>query len=422
MPLIPGSRPGPYDIPPSLWLDRADRPRFDDFAGPVTADVCVVGGGISGVALTWFLRERGVSVALVERDGIASAASGRNAGFLLAGLASPYVELIEQWGRERARAALALSAENREWTARLIQEEKIACDHARHGAWVLAGSEEEARALRESAALQAEDGLPGTWHEAARLPAPYAGREAFHGGLFVAGDGELDPARFVWGLAERARARRAKVFEGAGVRGWSDEPGGVRIECAGGRRVSAGAIVLATNAWFPELLPETASWTAPKRAQMLATAPLPRRVFDHPTYARDGYDYWRQTLDGRVLVGGFRDQDLEREVGYDARPTVTIQNHLDGFLREMGLSSAEHPAPVTHRWAGIMDFTLDGLPLVGRVPGREHVFLLGGYTGHGMGWAVACARGLSEMLCAPASTRLAQGICDPARLSSPARV
>src|SRR5262249_45307844 len=95
--------------PLSFWLVLPDRPRFDDIPGSGTAVVGVSGGGISGVALAWFLRERGVSVALVERDGIASAASGRNAGFLLAGLASPYTELMTRWGRERARAAHVLS-------------------------------------------------------------------------------------------------------------------------------------------------------------------------------------------------------------------------------------------------------------------------------------------------------------------------
>jgi glycine/D-amino acid oxidase-like deaminating enzyme len=386
----------------------------------VTADVCVIGGGISGVTLAWFLRERGVSVTLLERDGIAGAASGRNAGFLLAWLASPYTELMARWGRERARAALVLSAENREWTARLVEEEKITCDHARHGAWLLARDAEEADAMRASAPLLARDSLPGTWHEASALPAPYSGREAFRGGVFVAGDGEIDPVRFVWGLALRARARRARIFEGAAVESVSEISGGVLVRCARGRTVSAAAAVVATNAWIPDLiLPEGAAWVGPKRGQMLATAPLPLRIFEHPAYARHGFEYWRQTRDGRVLVGGFRDRDLDREVGYDARPTAVIQEQLEGFLREMSLTSAEHPAEITHRWAGIMAFSADGLPVVGPVPARERTYVLGGYTGHGMGWAVSCARGLAERLCAPDAAPFAGGLCEPSRLLSP---
>lgn len=272
--------------------------------------------------------------------------------------------------------------------------------------------------MRASAPLLAEDGLPGQWHEPGALPEPYQGRESVHGGLFVEGDGEIDPVRFVWGLAERAQARAAKIFEGAPARALIEETGGVRVECAGGHRVSAASVVLATNAWLVQLLPEAASWIAPKRAQMLATAPLPHRVFDHPAYARDGYDYWRQTRDGRVLVGGCRDRDLAREVGYDARPTARIQGHLDELLGDMGIASA----PVTHRWAGIMDFTPDGLPLVGKLAGRERVSVLAGYTGHGMGWALACAQGLARLLCEPESPPLAQGICDPTRLAAEAKV
>ena len=116
---------------------------------------------------------------------------------------------------------------------------------------------------------------------------------------------------------------------------------------------------------------------------MLATAPT-RPLFARPAYARRGYDYWRQTADGRVVVGGWRDTAAEAEVGEEELTTPRIQSRLDAFLREHAID-----ASVTHRWAGIMGFSHDALPYVGQTD--EHLFVCCGFTGHGMAFAPACA-------------------------------
>jgi glycine/D-amino acid oxidase-like deaminating enzyme len=144
--------------------------------------------------------------------------------------------------------------------------------------------------------------------------------------------------------------------------------------------VRAEAIVLCTNAYTAHLAP---SRVRPVRGQMLATAPT-ARVFARPAYANRGYRYWRQTGDGRVLVGGWRDTAIDAEVGEDERTTDEIQAHLDAFLREHGITAA-----VTHRWAGTMGFSDDALPYVGRIAPR--LFVCGGFTGHGMAFGPASA-------------------------------
>jgi glycine/D-amino acid oxidase-like deaminating enzyme len=121
---------------------------------------------------------------------------------------------------------------------------------------------------------------------------------------------------------------------------------------------------------------------------MLATA-HDTALVSRPVYAEWGHRYWRQRDDGTVLIGGFRNRAAGDEVGYDAMPTDAVQTHLDAQLRRLGVG-----APVTHRWAGTMGFTADGLPLVGLAPTARHVFVCGGYTGHGMGFAVNAAAAL----------------------------
>src|SRR5207302_8476792 len=134
--------------------------------------------------------------------------------------------------------------------------------------------------------------------------------------------------------------------------------------------VRAGAIVRGTNADAARL---ATSRIRPVRGQMLATAPM-AGVFARPAYANRGYRYWRQTSDGRVLVGGWRDTAVDEEVGEEERTTEAIQKKLEAFLREHRVS-----APVTHRWAGTMGFSHDALPYIGRI--AEGTFVCGGFTG-----------------------------------------
>jgi glycine/D-amino acid oxidase-like deaminating enzyme len=137
--------------------------------------------------------------------------------------------------------------------------------------------------------------------------------------------------------------------------------------------------VVCTNAYSEALLPRVR--IVPIRGQILATAPVPERHFPRPVYAHRGYRYWRQTAEGRVLVGGWRNTAFDEETGTDARPTETIQRHLDAFLAEHGIS-----VPVTHRWAGIMGFSHDSLPYVGRR--ADGIYMSAGFTGHGNAFAV----------------------------------
>ncbi len=335
---------------------------------PVRADVLIVGGGITGVGLLWWLRDR-PGVVLVERDRLAAGASGRNAGFLLEGVAACHAVAARRYGRARAAALRAFTQETHQLLAEALGGR--AAGYRRGGSVVEAASPEEALDLEESAALLREDGFDVGW-DGARLDNPR--------------DGELDPVEAVGVLAAGAPA--GAIREGVAVDGLEASPAGVRVRAAGAECL-AGTVVLATNAYTRLLVPEVP--IAPVRAQMAATAPESPRLVARPTYADRGYRYWRQRRDGRVLAGGYRDRALEEEVGYECVPTGRVQAHLDEHLRGLGAT-----APVTHRWAGIMGFTADELPLVGPLAGRPNVWISAGYTGHGLAFAFNCARRLAE--------------------------
>jgi len=338
---------------------------------PAQADVLVVGGGITGVSLLHHLAGRGMSAVLVERDRLASGASGRNAGFLLAGVAENYAAAVRVYGRAQAREVWGLTVENHD---RQIQAADGAdVGHRRGGTLILASGPEEALELEESAQLLVEDGFEASWDGRA---------------LFNPKDGEVNPAALVGALARQAPA--GAIREGVEVTRFESSGDSVTVQ-AGPHVCVAGAVIFATNGYTPLLLRQVP--IQPTRAQMLATEPWSTRVCELPTYSHHGYRYWRQLPGGEVLIGGWRDTSLETEVTSVAEPTPAIQAHLEGALRELGVS-----APVTYRWAGTMGFTESGLPIVGPVEGMKNVYVCAGFNGHGMGFAFMSAKNLVDQL------------------------
>lgn len=338
---------------------------------PDRADVLVIGGGITGVSLLHHLAQRGIQGVLVERHHIAAGASGRNAGFLLAGVAESYADAVRIYGRARARETWAMTIENHTAEIEAIAGQEVG--HQRRGSLILASGEEEAARLAESAQLLNEDGFEALWDGRA---------------LINPRDGEVTPSLLVGAFARLAPP--GAIREGVEVTGIQPANGDVLVQ-AHRSECRAGTVILATNAYTSQLLPQVA--IQPTRAQMLASAPVGSRVCELPTYSHHGYRYWRQLSSGEVLIGGWRDASMETEIGYEAEPTPGIQVHLEAQLKRLSPS-----ASVTHQWAGIMGFTESGLPLVGPVEGMKNVYVCAGYNGHGMGFAFMSAKQLVASL------------------------
>jgi glycine/D-amino acid oxidase-like deaminating enzyme len=150
--------------------------------------------------------------------------------------------------------------------------------------------------------------------------------------------------------------------------------------------LDADQVVIATDGSGRGLLPELDEALWPARGQVIATAPLSDRLFDCPHYARQGFDYWQQLQDGRIVLGGFRDFSILTEMTDEETTTEPIQEALDAFLAEL---LGELPQ-ITHRWAGIFGLTQDLLPLVGPVPGHDGVWVAAGYSGHGNVLGLLC--------------------------------
>ena len=338
---------------------------------PPQADVLVIGGGIAGVSLLWHLARRRIDAVLVERHHVAWGASGRNAGFLLAGIASSYAEAVRTYGRAKAREVWEVTNENHDRMIEAVRGQDVG--HRRLGSAIVPASEEEQALLVESEQLLRDDGFEALW-DGTQLVNPR--------------DGEVDPSAVVAALARQSRA--GAIREGVGVTSLSSRRRDVLV-IAGDDACEAGVVVLATNGYTARLVPSVK--IQPTRAQMAATAPVASQLIDIPVYSDYGYRYWRQLPSGEVLIGGWRNTTLETEKTYDDEPTPEIQEKLDGGLASLGVG-----AEVTHRWAGTMGFTESGLPMAGPLDGMPNVYICAGFTGHGMGFAFMTAKSVAEAI------------------------
>jgi gamma-glutamylputrescine oxidase len=349
--------------------------------------VTVVGGGVTGCSAALTLATGGVSVRLEEAREIAGGASGRNGGFALRGGAMPYDRARAAFGPDRARGLWRLTE------LALDRIEVLAGDAlARVGSLRLAADPLERDALERDVAALREDGFDPIWVDELQPP---LGR-LYLGGILHPRDGALQPARWVRRLAALAAEAGAEIVEQS------------RVDAGRGE---SQATVIAVDALPPELAPALADAVRPVRGQVLVTEPLARQTYARPHYARDGYDYWQQLPDGRLLVGGKRDASFETESTDVEETTALVQGRLEQLVREL----VGRVPRITHRWAGIWGETADRLPVVGRVPDSPGTWVAAGYSGHGNVLGFACGDLVARAILGETPAELE--LFDPARFA-----
>ncbi len=370
----------------SSWLAESHDPLpVVELDGP--ADVAVIGGGITGCSCALALAEAGLRVRLFEAREIAGGASGRNGGFALRGGSAPYPVLSAEIGAERTTAIWR-------WTEEEITAlAGLAGDAFRPtGSLRLAADEEERDELREEYEALRTAGIAVDWLE--ELPEALGGR--YPAAIFHPPDGVLQPARLVRRIARLAAEAGVEIHEHS------------RIEDVGEAR--ATSVVVATDGYPSGLLGDIEGLIVPTRGQVIATEPIAEMLFPIPHYGRHGFDYWHQTPDGRLVVGGFRDVSLDSEFTAEDEITPVVQEALENFVE----THVGRPLRIDYRWAGIFGMVFDFLPIVGHVPGHTDLWVAGGYSGHGNVLGFACGRLVARAILGDRDPLL--DLFEPARL------
>jgi glycine/D-amino acid oxidase-like deaminating enzyme len=389
---------------PAFWqaASNAPLPRAP-LAGPLEADICIVGAGFTGLWTAYELlgAKPMLRVVVLERDVAGFGASGRNGGWVSGELSGSREAWAQRGGGRDAAIALERAIiDTVDEIGRVVEREDISCDFVKGGSLHVAQSELELARIR---AEVEDDRLWGMGEGDAQLLSAAELRERVDvvdgvGARFTPHCARVQPARLAWGLAAAVERRGATIFEGTEVT--AIEPGLVRTRSGD---VRARHVVRALEGYTAGLRGHRRD-LLPLTSTMLITEPLgddvwARLGWDGAETMLDGrraYAYLQRTEDGRIAIGG---RGVPYEFGSRTKregavPAAVVED-LRGRLR--GLFGEDVDVGVAGSWAGVLGVSRTWLPSVGHDPATGLAWA-GGYAGEGVAAANLAGRTLRDLI------------------------
>jgi gamma-glutamylputrescine oxidase len=356
-----------------------DDTRYPRLEGSLKADVCLIGGGFSGVSAAITLAERGYSVVLLEANRIGWGASGRNGGQMIYGF-SGEENLKSQLGEAGARLIRDLRYRGHDIIESRVNTHAIDCD-LKHGWMEVAAREKHMNGLRDHVAEMAATGHGDHWElvEKQDLPRILA-TSAYHGAMIDRRSGHLHPLNLIKGEARLAAKLGVKIFEDSEALRLQ---GGAKpfVETAFGR-IEAASIVLAGSTEHKFHRGRLFGLTFPTGSYIIATEPLgeerARDLNPQDLAVADSnivLDYYRLTADRRMLFGG--------RCNYSNRDPKCFSDALRPRLIEIFPQLSD--VGIAYEWGGRIDIVLNRVPAIGRL--EPNVYYMQGYSGHGVNFS-----------------------------------
>lgn len=384
---------------------------------PDATDIVIIGAGLTGAAAAYRLKDSGRKIVLLDRGDPAGEASGRNGGnfellpensvgtyeglapgrfaFMRRRYAQVPVEVLQAVSERQASLVLGLALRNRDLLKETIITEGIACDFSAKGWLHIAADEREEQGICDEVSLAAQHGQRIAIWSRAKIANEF-GIEASFLGRFIPGDGTYHPFKYVCGELRAAVRDGVALYTRTRV---------LRLESVGAEEhrvmtdrgvISARRIIIATNAFTRDLLPELSA-IEPYQSQILVTEHVTDRVHGRIVSSDSGPVFFNQpregARDGRapLLMGGGADRPMKNPLS--RRRSAAVHAHLmnlrDSFYPELA------GRPPSAEWVGPMAFTPDGLPCIGFL--RPGLIVAAGYNGYGGSYATAAGHAAAEM-------------------------
>lgn len=374
------ARDAPLTFRP-YWWEAAPRASGSGGALPKETDVAIVGSGFTGLSAALTLIRNGRRALVLERGVPGYGASTRNGGQIGSGNQKFRVKrLIDLRGREKAEAMLREGVRMLDYIEHLVASEALDCHFTRCGRFRGAIRPEH----YEGMARDMEDLRRVAGVESFMVPRAEQhkeiGTDAFFGGSVLPQDASLHPGLYHAGLCARITDGGGQVLGEAGVTAISPDGKGFVVRTARGE-VRARNVIIATNGYTDGLVPELKRRIVPIGSGLIATGEIPEPVFSRLMPSGRVYGntnrvfyYFRAAPGERRVVWGGR-------AGRMAAPTSPrAYRHLAQDLLSVFPDLAS--VPVTHAWDGLIGYTYDEIPHLGRT--REGLHYALGYCGTGV--------------------------------------
>jgi len=338
-------------------------------------DVCVIGAGLAGLTVAREVARRGWSVAVLEANRVAWAASGRNTGFVLPGFGESADGIVERIGLDHAKELWALSEQGVDYVRRAIEETGMPGADPVAG-WLHVSKADNDSAIRNEVERLRWIGANVEYWDAARvrevLPNP-----RYFNALHFPGALHIHPLNYALGLAADAEKHGARIFEETPVT--AIDPAGVRkrIETQAGR-VRAGHVVLACNVQLGDLMPRLAATLLPITTFVLVTEPIGPRLAAVIGWRGAVSDTNRADNHYRI-VGGDRLQWSGRMRAWQADPRWVRRGLIADIHRNFpDLGKVE----IAHLWRGTLGRAIHRMPQIGEI--ERGLWVASGFGGHGL--------------------------------------
>jgi len=359
------------------------------------ADVVIIGGGIIGTAIAYFLSCQKIKVILLEKNGIASGSSGACDGAVIMQTKKPGVHL-------------KLALESRELISRIQDELPVPIEYEKSGSLIVMETEDEKTAMTRSVEGQRQAGLDVELLDPTQLRSlvpPLS--EHLMGAAYAPRDGKINPIALTLGFAMGAKQRNAEILKGTAVLDIAVEGEQIAAVVTAAGKIETRTVVNAAGAYAPEIgrmlgikIPIT-----PRRGQLLVTEARPgllkpwlgsanyiaAKFNPQPADEGAGGVSMDQTQNGNLLIGSTREF-----VGYDRRTTVEGLKQIASRAIRI-LPDLKH-THIIRAFAGLRPYTPDGLPVLGKVEKIKGFIMAAGHEGDGIALSAVTGKLISELV------------------------
>jgi gamma-glutamylputrescine oxidase len=360
-------------------------------------DIIIAGSGLVGLWSAFYLKMKHPkrSITIVDRGIIPTGASTRNAGFACFGSLTELINDAQKMGEDKMLELVEMRYKGLQKIRKVFTKKEIGFD--RCGGYELFT---EKHAINKKELKEKADWLNDRLHTIIHTKKTFqpANKKiekfGFEGVTHLVQNNEegyLHSGQLCQALLQRVASMRVTVLNGIEITGFEQHANGITLHTNRQIRLTAGQLLVCTNAFAKQLLPEID--IVPARGQVLVTEPVPGLPFTGTFHYDEGFYYFRN-LGDRILLGGARNMAMEEETTPELKITNTIQQELERFLRQYILPGKT--VRITDRWSGIMGMGSEKMPVIQQV--QPGVFCAVRMSGMGVALAPLVGEQVAKMM------------------------